>query len=331
MNFNPNKIDPTRSDLPDLRSERFGYPKFLSSSKNITNDEVRAGRRIACRNMTVVLSALFCLLLSDFAHSAEDPLTIGIFPRRNAKVTIDLFSPLAKHLSTNLNREVNLETSKNFETFWDAVKNRRYDIVHFNQYHYVVSRHKYGYRVFAKNEEFGEATIAGSILVRRDSGINSVRDLKGKIVLFGGGPRAMQSYIVASYLLQEAGLPKQDYVERFAKNPPNAILSTYYGLASAAGAGDKVLKLDVVKKQIDIKQMKYLLRGEQLPHLPWATKRGMDPALRRKIKALFINLGKSKDGQVVIKKAKLTGLVSASDREFDKHRAIIKSVLGEEY
>lgn len=331
MNFGLKKIVYTRSDLPNLWSVRFGYPKLLRSRKNVSNHVGNTGRYIACRNLAVVFSSLFCLLISDFAHSAEDPLTIGIFPRRNAKVTIDLFNPLAKYLSTNLNRDVNLETSKNFETFWDAVKNKRYDIVHFNQYHYVVSRHNYGYRVFAKNEEFGEATIAGAILVRRDSGINSARDLKGKTVLFGGGPRAMQSYIVASYLLEEAGLQKKDYKERFAKNPPNAILSTYYGLSPAAGAGDKVLNLDVVKKHIDIKQMKFLLRGEQLPHLPWATKRGMDPALRGKIKALFINLGKSKDGQVVLKKAKLTGLVNAKDGEFNKHRVIIKAVLNEEY
>ena len=141
----------------------------------------------------------------------------------------------------------------------------------------------------------------------------------------------MQSYIVATYLLNKNGLYEDEYKTRFAKNPPNAILSTYYGLSDAAGAGDIVLKFDVVKKHINTREMKYLVRGEQLPHLPWAAKKNMNPVLRKKIQLLMTSMGESKEGLEILKKAKLTGLVSASDKEFNNHRKIIKAVLNEEY
>jgi len=259
------------------------------------------------------------------------PLKMGIFPRRNAKVTVKLFRPLAQYLSVQLGREVQLMVTKDFKTFWQGVEERRYDLVHYNQYHYIVSHQQYGYQVILKNEEFGEATIAGSIIVRKDSGVNSVADLKGKKIVFGGGPKAMQSYIVATYLLRQGGLQAGDYEEDFAKNPPNAILSAFYEQAAAAGSGDKVLKLGVVKQQIDIDKMKFLVRGEQLPHLPWAIKSDLTLDLRDKIQHLLFHLKDSEEGQKLLKQARLTGLALATDEEYHPHREIIKAIYGNQF
>lgn len=208
--------------------------------------------------------------------SSKKPLIMGIFPRRNIKATYKLFTPLAKHLSKILKRDVKLVTTKDFDTFWKGIKNQEYDIVHFNQYHYIVSNKLYGYNVILMNQEFGQSTISGSIVVRKDSGFESLKDLKNKTILFGGGPRAMQSYIAATWLLQQAGLKKNDYIEKIAVNPPNAVMSTYHKQADAAGTGDVVVRLDIVKNAVDVSQLKYLARTEPMSQLPWAVHKNLD-------------------------------------------------------
>ena len=70
-------------------------------------------------------------------QAAEDPLIIGIFPRNKATETTTMYTPLANYLSERLGRKVVLVTSKDFDSFWKAVMERRYDIVHYNQYHYI--------------------------------------------------------------------------------------------------------------------------------------------------------------------------------------------------
>lgn len=262
---------------------------------------------------------------------SQPVLTMGIFPRRNAKATMKLFRPLAEYLSQQLGQEVRLVTAKNFKTFWQGVEQQKYDLVHYNQYHYIISHQKYGYRVILKNEEFGEATIAGSLIVRKDSEIHQVADLKGKKIVFGGGPKAMQSYIVATYLLRQGGLQAGDYEEAFAKNPPNAILSAFYGQAAAAGSGDKVLNLTVVQQQVDTEQLKILIKGEQLPHLPWAVKASLTTELSEKIQTLLSQLNESASGQALLKQARLTDLLIATDAEYNAHRDIIKAVYGNEF
>jgi phosphonate transport system substrate-binding protein len=279
----------------------------------------------------VLLTALSGILLVDAAIAEDDPLILGVFPRRNATVTYKLFKPMAGYLSEQLHREVQLVTAKNFETFWKGVVDKKYDIVHYNQYHYLKSHKAYGYQVILKNEEFGQDALAGSLLVRKDSGINSVADLKGKKIAFGGGPKAMIAYVVPVYLLQQAGLHKDDYEAIFARNPPNAVLSVFYHQIDAAGAGDKVLDLNTVKSQIDVSQMEHLLTSDPIAHIPWAVKPGMAASLRDNIQQAMLKLNDTEQGKRILKNAQLTGIHIATDAEYDPHRLIIQSVLGESY
>ena len=150
---------------------------------------------------------------------------MGVFPRNNATETTTMYTPLADYLSERLGRKVILVTSKDFDSFWKAVTERRYDIVHYNQYHYIRSAQTY--RVIAHNQEFGKNAVAGALYVRKDSGITEVSQLRGRTVIFGGGKDAMMSYIAPRFLLMQAGLKEGDFKTEFAVNPPNALLALY--------------------------------------------------------------------------------------------------------
>jgi len=249
---------------------------------------------------------------------------MGIFPRRNATTTARLFTPLANYLSQALGREVRLVTSKNFTTFWASVRQQKYDIVHYNQYHYIKSDDLYD--VIACNEEFGRKRIAGALYVRRDSNIHHITDLKNKKIVFGGGKKAMMSYIVPRYLLLKAGLKKNDFITEFSKNPPNALLAIYYQQADAAGAGDVVKDLLMIRNAINTHDLRFLARSRSLFHLPWTLKRTLSPALRQRIQALFLELHRHPLGRTVLKTAKLNRFNRAESRDYDAHRTIINAV-----
>lgn len=286
----------------------------------------------------------FCLIyvlsFSSNVHSNQNTLDrqgnktaliMGVFPRRNASITIKLFSPITKHLSEKLGRKVQLETAKDFGSFWKKVLLQRYDIVHFNQYHYIKTRDKNKYIAILQNEEFGKRTIAGAITVRKDSGINSLQDLKNKKITFGGGKKAMIAYVVPTALLHRAGLIKGDYVEQFTKNPPNSLLSVYYKQADAAGTGNSVLSLPMLRNSIDTSKIKYLVSSKPLAHLPWAVKTNMPKSLSTKIQNIMLDLNNSSIGKEVLKTAKLTGIHTASDHDYDPYRKILHEVFGNNY
>ncbi len=278
------------------------------------------------RTLIAITGAVITLMGSSVALA---DITMGVFPRRPAAVTHKLFKPLAEKLSQELGEPVKLVVAKDFQSFWQGAANQEYDLVHYNQYHYLLSRKEQGYKVIAVNEEFGSSEIAGALSVRKDSGINSVADLKGKTILFGGGKKAMGSYIAVTAILKAAGLEADDdYTVKFAKNPPSAVIGVFNKGATAAGSGDVILKVGVVRKNIDVSEMAILATSDRFIQLPWAVKGDMPAEKAAKIEAVMTGL-KAND-PAVLKAAKVTNFVPASDADFGKVREIVKYVTGED-
>ncbi|HET7767113.1 MAG TPA: phosphate/phosphite/phosphonate ABC transporter substrate-binding protein [Burkholderiales bacterium] len=271
---------------------------------------------------------LLLALAAGAVQAAADPLTMGVFPRRNSAETARQFAPMAAYLGERLGRKVTLATSKNFEAFWEAVREKRYDIVHYNQYHYI--RSAQSYQVIAHIEEFGKSTICGAIYVRKDSGITDLAQLRGRTVMFGGGEEAMISYIANRYLLERAGLRNGDFKALFAVNPPNAILALDHRQSDAAGAGDSVLELPEVKAAMNTDEVAVLAVSPPLLQLPVAVRRDMPAALRESIQSLLVNIGNDEAGRQVLKAASMTGMGKAEDRDYDPHRKLAAAVFGAE-
>jgi phosphonate transport system substrate-binding protein len=158
-----------------------------------------------------------------------------------------------------------------------------------------------------------------------DSGIQDVKDLKGKKILFGGGKKAMVAYVVNTYTLRQAGLGPNDYTELFAVNPPNATIATYFGRADAAGIGDVGLRIPILKtKGVDVGKMKLVGVSQALPHLVWAVKRTMSKEDKENIQMLLVNLNNIDEGKLILSSAKLTGLKKAEDKDYKIHREILE-------
>ncbi len=286
--------------------------------------------------MNKLISLLLATLLFSFAPARpgmadESSLTLGIFPRRNAQITYELFNPLKEYLSSELGRAVSLDISNDFAEFWRKLATGKFDLIHCNQYHYLAAHRDFNFEVIGTNGEFGKTTIAGAIIVRKDAGFDSLADLKGKKIVFGGDASAMMSYMVTTYILHQAGLTDGDYQEDYAINPPNAVLAVYYRQTDAAGAADITLQLDGIKKRVDITQLKYLETSRQLPHLPWAVSKSLSPELRARIRTTLTTMNQSKSGLQVLKAASLDKIIPARDQDFAPFREITLIIKGERY
>jgi phosphonate transport system substrate-binding protein len=281
----------------------------------------RFGKRVAALLWAIAMTAL-----APLAEAAESGLTLGVFPRYNATETTTMYTPLADRLSEQLGRKVTLVISKDFDSFWQAVEQQRYDIVHYNQYHYI--RSAQAYKVIAHTQEFGKSSVAGALYVRKDSGITDVSQLRGRTVIFGGGKDAMMSYIAPRFLMMRAGLKEEDFRTEFAVNPPNALLALYHRQADAAGGGDILIDLPVVKNAINAGELKVLATTEPLLFLPWAVKRAMPVKLRESIQSILTDLHDSDAGRSVLKAARTTGIEKAEDKDYAPHRRMTEAVFG---
>lgn len=273
--------------------------------------------------------ALFAVLLvmaAVGARASDAPLVLGVFPRLHASETTTRYGPMADHLSERLGRKVTLVASRDFEHFWTGVEEQRFDIVLYNQFHYIRSAKTY--QVIAHNKEFGKSTLAGALYARKDSNITSLAQLRGRTVLFGGGEDAMIGYIAPMYLLMKAGLTRNDINARFAVNPLNSVIGVFRKQADAAGSGDGAVEQPALQKAVNTDELVVLATSEQLLHLPWAVRRSMPAKLRETIQTSLVELENSEAGRKVLRSAVLTGIGRAEDKDYNPHRVMVRAVMG---
>ena len=270
--------------------------------------------------------AVFFALATGVAQGADRGLVLGVFPRLSASETTTRYTPMAEHLSERLGTRVSLVASKDFDAFWQGVEEQRFDIVLYNQFHYI--RSSKTYQVIAHNKEFGKSTLAGALYVRKDSNITSLAQLRGRTVLFGGGEDAMIGYIAPMYLLLKAGLTRNDITARFAVNPLNSVIGVARKQADAAGSGDAVVEQPALRKAINTDEVVVLAVTEQLLHLPWAVRRGMPARQRETIQNALVDLENSDAGRKVLRAAVLSGIGRAEDKDYNPHRVMVRAVLG---
>jgi phosphonate transport system substrate-binding protein len=92
-----------------------------------------------------------------------------------------------------------------------------------------------------------------------------------------------------------------------------------------------LLGLPAVAEQIDVSRLRYLAVSPPLAHLPWAVASDMPDELAHRIQNLMLDLNDSQSGRNILRQMKLTGLHPAADTDYDQHREIIRTVLGENY
>jgi phosphonate transport system substrate-binding protein len=273
----------------------------------------------------------FLLILGVARADEGEALHLGVFPRHPAQDTQQMFEPLRAHLSERLGRPVVLHTPVDYPSFWSAIEEDRFDLVHYNQYHYIKAHAEHGHRLIAANEEHGRREIRALLYVRSDSEAQTLNDLRGRKILFGGGPSAMVSYILATNLLRSHGLEDGDYVEQFAQNPVKALVALYFMQADAASAGDPVIDLPSVREQIDEGGVRALAHSQAIPHLPWAVSESLTHSLESAVRDALLDLNTSREGHRVLKAMQLSGLRAVEDGQYDVVRRIVVRVLDEQY
>ena len=282
------------------------------------------------RNRLLLITFTLAIIAIPLPSLAKT-LTVGVFPRSGVEKTVTAYTPLIEYVARQSGFDIRLDVPPDMPSFWKRLSAGEYDIAHMNQYHYVRSHFEKGYVVILKNEEFGKDTIASALWVREDSPVRTLADLRGKWVVLGGGRQAMVASIMATDMLEQAGLESQDYFSRSTLHPLEALKSLYYRQADAAGVGDVADRMPGVKKLFGNDRLRMVARSEPVTHLPWGVSSRLDDSTVRAIKSAFLSLNDSMKGKRLLKAVNLTAIRPATDREYNEHREIILRVLDENY
>lgn len=259
----------------------------------------------------VFFSFLSLLLISDSYGSeiqmqADDERTLRLLlvPEKNTFEQRRRYKYITDYLSKKMGLHVVVEIMANYGEISIAFQEGRADAGFFGSFSYVLTHAMTGIEPLARPVWLdGSSMYRGYIFARKDSGINSVKDMKNKsLVLVDKATTA--GYIFQRYYFKYYGINNlEDYFSRisFARSHDAAAWAVYTGEADVGGAKDHIFK-ELQEQYPDFKeQMQILAESPQVPSNGLAVRKDLNPAAKLLLKTLLLSLHENEEGQKVLK------------------------------
>src|SRR2546423_1213456 len=161
----------------------------------------RSARQLLC-----AIGIAFC---GTQTRAVENPYEFGVFPYLPLAKIHELHIPMAADFEAKLGRQVRLRSKAGYASFEEELYKETYDIALVQPFDYVDAHDKHAYLPLARRGEVLEALI----VVRHDSPLTTIKDLKGKIV--ANPPEGAAVSHLTSMAFLDAGINPETGVKRY--------------------------------------------------------------------------------------------------------------------
>ncbi|MFD7035939.1 phosphate/phosphite/phosphonate ABC transporter substrate-binding protein [Mammaliicoccus sciuri] len=265
-------------------------------------------------------------------------LTIQFVPSQNADTLEAKAKPLEKLLSKELDIPVKVSVSTNYNTIVEAMKSKKVDVGFLPPTAYTLAHdqkaadvllqaQRYGVNKDGSNNDKLVKSYKSQFVVKKDSGIKSLKDMKGKkIALQDVTSTAGYTYPVAE-LLKEGINPINDMKITNVKGHDQAIIALLNGDVDVAVTFQDARNI-VKKDQPNVfKDTEVVELTEDIPNDTISVRSDMDDKFRDKLKKAFKDIAKTKEGHKIVSEVySHEGYVDSKDSEFDIVREYGKKV-----
>ena len=282
--------------------------------------------------MCVLLLALAACGKSDepayqplFSGKAQDQAkeyVVGIHPLHNPQRLMEVYGPIVEYININLpGTHFRLEASHDYAEFDEKLDAGHFDFAMPNPYQTVRSL-KHGYRVFGKMGD--DDDFRGIILVRRDSGIKTVADLKGRAVSYPA-PTALAATMMPQYYLHTHGLDvNRDIENRYVGSQESSILNVLRGHVAAGATWPVPWKAFSAEHPDMASQLEVKWQTEPLQNNGWVVRRDVPPAVAEKFQALLFGLNASEQGKRMLARLPISRFEPATDQTYQPVRDFLE-------
>ena len=240
---------------------------------------------------------------------------IGVHPLHNPQRLHEVFGPLAELLTIEIEgASFEIEASRNYAAFDEKLYAGKFEFALPNPYQTILSL-KHGYTVFGKMGD--DKNFRGIILVRKDSNIENVTDLKGGIVSYPA-PTALAATMMPQFYFTENGLNINNDIENnYVGSQESSIMNVYLG-NSIAGATWPPPWIALSKERPElIEELEVKWQTEPLPNNGFVVRKDVYIDVINKVSNILFSLHKTEEGKKILDRMELSRFESATDATYD--------------
>ena len=274
--------------------------------------------------MTIMAALLVVSVQATGAGSGESrPYRFGVFPYLSPLKMDAVFAPVSQKLGELLGQKVRFRTTSTMSTFVERLRTGHYDFAILQPVLYPLLKEGMDYVPIAKFEE----SLTAQILVPASSSIQSIDDLRGKIV--ATPPLLGPIFHLADHELQKANIALgRDVTLRKNKSIDACFQQMVIGRADACLAPS--FSVPQIQQTLGL-DLRILLQSDSVPNRLLIAHKQLSADAQEKILKAFVDLRDVSGGGRLLAAMNTTGFVAFEYRDYEKVQTTLRHLQQEHH
>lgn len=273
--------------------------------------------------LALCLGALAGSLLGQPAFAQQQTLTIGLIPSEDAQAMLENSKEVIAKLEQQLGMKVKPFISTDYNGIIEALRAKKLDIAYLGPFSYALATTVANVEAFAvpETKKSGKTSYNSLLITRKDSGLATLAQLKGKTLAFVD-PSSASGHLFPNAGLTKAGYEPAKYFSRviFSGSHDASILAVANKKVDAAAVASPILALAVSKGVVKQDDLNIVWTSPDIPESPMVWRKDLSPELRARIAAAFGSL----KGVTWGDRGELNGFVATNDAAYNVVRDTAK-------
>jgi phosphonate transport system substrate-binding protein len=242
--------------------------------------------------------------LAPVGSRGPEALRIGLLPEHNLFSQKKRYEPVAKYLSQQTGTEVVLVVLSRYGNVIDNFVSNELDGAFFGSFTGALAHRMLGVEALARPEWFdGTSTYHGLIFVRKDSGIRTAEDMKGKRFAFVDKATTAGWLLPLHYFKLHGIRDPFSWLSEayFTGTHEGAIYDVLERKADIGAAKNTVFYPDAEKDPRIADELTVLIKSPDVPANGLCVRKDLNRDLKRRLKEALLNMDRDKEGRKILK------------------------------
>jgi phosphonate transport system substrate-binding protein len=267
-------------------------------------------------------------LLARPTWAADPPLHLVLTPSQKPTDLLATGDEFGRVLTKLTGIPVRVTVASDYAAVVEALRNRTADLAFVHPGGYVLASREAKATIVVRNLWHGKSSFTSRIFVRKDSGIKSVEELRGRTIAFVD-PASSSGYIYPMVLLIQKGLVKDRDPKTFFKE---VVFSGAHDASMRAllnGHVDAIASFDLAREQYlrdpaERERLIFVAETPEIPEAGIAARPGLDPAVLARIRGALLQIRAPEYADLLKRLYEIDGFAPAEDRDYDPVRAAME-------
>jgi phosphonate transport system substrate-binding protein len=247
-------------------------------------------------------------------------IRIGLIPEQDIFSQKQRYEPIAEYLSKSMRANVELVILSRYGNIIENFVSNRLDGAFFGSFTGALAHRKLNVEALARPEyPDGTSTYHGLLLVRKDSGITGVEDMRGKRFAFVD-KATTAGYLLPLYYFKTHGIDDPDALlkETYFAGTHEGVINDVLDRKAEIGAAKNTMFSMLANNNPRIsEELSVLMRSPDVPENALCVRADLDETLKNNLRIALLSMDQDKNGKEILRNFGAARFIDTTEADYN--------------